>query len=131
HQGLEVEPDGEQGNAVDGDIAVDQMVGQRRGACGAVAFAKEKQRRAPALIAREVETDKAIESVSVTIDVIQLLGKVRTNAAVAGAGSVNEDEIRAVKNGSGIINHGVWRSGHSAVAFQLDLSGTERAHVQP
>src|SRR6185312_14733258 len=131
HQGLEIEPDRKQGNAVDGDIAVDQMIGERRCAGGAVALTKQKQRRAPALVAREVETDKAIESVSITIDVVELFGQVRTNAAVAGAGSVNEDEIRAVKNGFGIVNYGVWRSGHSAVAFHLDLSGTERTHVQP
>ena len=57
-QGLEVHHGRDEGDAVEGDTAVDEVTGQTGGAGGAIALAGEVEGRGPAFVAREVEADE-------------------------------------------------------------------------
>ena len=128
---VEAEDLREEDGAVEIELAL-QQVGENGGARGAVALAEEILRRVPAIVLGEEAADEAVEGVRVGIDAVEgLAGVLAEDAAEAGAGSVDEDEVADVEEavfvgndlvGCAFLVRGILR--------QDDAHGAEGAHVE-
>ena len=122
----------EQHHAVDRNVAVGEVAGQARGARGAVAFAADKERRAPEVVFVQEAADEFAEGGQIVLhsaEVRAVAGLVR--AAEARAHGVDEDQVAGIQQAVGIVDVGVRRRRGQAVRLHLHHLGAEGAHVQP
>src|SRR5262249_7304863 len=109
-----------------------EVVGQARGARGAVAFPGEELRGRPPAGPRGVQTDELTDRLEVFLNTVELLGILLVGGpAVPGADRVDENQVGQVEQrplvaqGSG--GGGEWLP----VAGDRPWGGAEGAHVQP
>src|SRR5260370_24025380 len=96
---LEIQDRGYQDDAVEiHAIALLEIAGKARGAGCAVAFAREKFRRRPALVARGIEPDEIRDGLDVFRHTVKLFRRFSGNgAAIAGPNAIAKDEIADVE----------------------------------
>ncbi len=129
---LDIDDRREQHHAVDRNVAVGEIAGQPRRARGAVAFAADKERRAPEVVFVQETADELAEGRQIVLhapEVGAVAGLVR--AAEARAHGVDEDQVAGIQQAVGIVDVGVRRRRRQAVGLQLHHLGAEGAHVQP
>jgi len=130
--GLVLQDGGDEDDAVAGDAAVDEPAGKAGGAEGAVAFAGEVERRAPAVVLAEIEADEFADAGDVARHAPELLAEFGAGGAgVAGADGVDEDEVGEGEEGVGVIGDLVGRGRVGAVVAQGDVAGAEDTEVEP
>src|ERR1051326_836926 len=111
---------------------LDQIAREPGGTGGAVAFADHKERRGPALIAAEVETDEFADGFDIAAQAEEFARLVALNgAAVAGAHGIDEDQIGLVEPGVFIVDQLIRRRRHHAVRLHAYALGSDGAEVQP
>jgi hypothetical protein len=109
-----------------------QQVRQLRRTGGAIALAEQEFRRLPAAIFVEEFGDEFGEGVAIGVDAPESLFLVRAgDAREAGAGGVDEHQIRGIKQALVIGRHLVGGSRQMLVAIGDDTARTEGAHMQP
>src|SRR6185437_8478743 len=103
-----------------------------RGPRRAIAFAEQVFGRVPAAVLRQEFLDEGRERGGVDVDAVELLLLVLAgDAAEAGAGRVDEDEIAGVEERVGIVDHLVRRRRGVRIVAGHDTLGPKGAHVQP
>ena len=110
----------------------EEVAGQARGPRRAVALAHQEQRRAPALVAGEVEPDELSHRLDVPLDAPELLPQLRLGgAAVARAHGVDEDDVGQIQPGMLVVHQLVGRRRHHAVLAHLHPLGSHRPEMKP
>ena len=128
----EVEHRREQHDAVDADALTLQRVHQHRRARRAVRLAEQELRRVPAAERRDVAVYELAERANVGIDaeeVARLPG--RSDAAEAGVGRVDEDEVGAVEQRVLVLDQVERRVGRRLRVADDHAHRSERPHPQP
>ena len=131
--GGEVEDLRKQNDAVEVDaFAVFENVGEDGGAGGAIALAEDVLGRVPAVVLGDETGDEAGEGVGVFVDAPEgLSGVLADEAAEAGAGHVDEDDVADVEQGAGVVDELVGSGGQVLIGVGDDVLGAERTHVEP
>ena len=131
--GGEVEDLREQDDAIQVDaLVVLKDVGEDGGACGAVALAKKKLGRVPAVVLGDEPNDEACEGVGVFVDAPEgRPGVFAEETAEACAGHIDKDQIAGVEQRFRVVGEFVGRGGEMLVALGDYMLGSERAHVKP
>src|ERR1041384_4903699 len=89
--GLKIQNAGNQHDAVECDAVLHQIAGESGGTRGAVAFSHHKERRCPALISAQVETNEFTNRFNIILEPKEFLGLVAFHGAtVAGTYRINE-----------------------------------------
>ena len=97
-RGLKIEDRRDQQDAVEREAPVDQVSGQPRRACRAVAFADHEQRRRPAPVARHVQADELADRLDVALHAPELAAQFGLGrAAVAGPHRIDEHQVGLVQ----------------------------------
>ncbi len=122
-----------QNYAVEVEVAFGfEHVGKNGGARGAVAFAEQIFRRVPASIFREELNDEIGKGVRILIDAVEgLFAVLAADAAEAGAGRVDEDEIAGIEQAEIVVDDRVGRGGRVRIISGDDAPGPECSHVEP
>ena len=131
-QRLQVHGAGHQDQAAERRADALQLVGQRRTARRAVAFAGQVQRRAPALVARQPEPHDLGQRLDIAIHRQHLLARgLAGGDGPAGVRRVDEDEVEVFEPAVRVVGHGIGRGGHAAVVRHHHALRAEGAQVQP
>src|SRR6478609_5448414 len=109
-----------------------QVTGEAGGARGAVAFSHHEERRRPALIAAEIQTNELAHGLDIAPKTEKFSGLVALHgAAVAGAYGVDEYKIGLVKPGLFVIDELVRRRRHHAIGLHAHAFGADGAEMEP
>ena len=131
-KGLEAERGRKQGDAIERDALVGEISRNAGSPRSSVTLAKEKERRAPALVACEIEPDEFAESFDVTFDAEKFLGQLGVGgAAEAGLHGIDEHDIALVQQAMGIVRDAIGRGWQQAIGQHRDPPRSQRAHMKP
>src|SRR5258705_5591574 len=111
--GPEIEDVGDEDDAVEVHAVMFlQVIAERGGAEGAVAFADEEFGRVPAAIAADVQSDELCEGFYVLVDPPEVFVlRFADGVAEAGADGIDENHVGLVEECAGIVLQLVWRGG--------------------
>src|SRR5579859_1456043 len=113
-------------------VVVLQIISERGGTEGAVAFAYQKLGRIPAVVAAEVGVDELSEGVDVFVNAVKILVlRFADGVAVAGAHGVDEDEVGLVEQALGIVDEFIGRGRSEGAVDGPGAARAESAQVQP
>ena len=129
----EIEDRRDQDDAVQVDgVVILQIIAQGGRAEGAVAFADQKLRRVPAVVAAQVGDDELREGLDVFVDAVKIFFlRFADGVAVAGAHGVDEDEIGFVEEALGVVHELVRSRRREDAVHGQRAARAEGAHVQP
>ena len=130
---IEVEDRRQQDHAVQVDAeAARQFVGQDRRTRGAITFAEQVLGRIPPAVLVQELLDEAGERMRVVVHSPERLFLVLAgDARKAGAGSIDEHQVRDVEQRVRVVDHRIRRGRRVTVLAHHDAARAEGAHVQP
>ena len=131
--GGKIENGGDQDDAVEMNaVVLLQIIAERGGAEGAVAFADQEFRRVPAIVAAEIGDDELREGFDVFVDTVEVFfGGFADRVAVAGAHGVDEDEVGFVEEAFAVVDEFVGSGRSEGAVDGPGAARAEGAHVQP
>src|SRR5207248_2682509 len=104
-QRLKIKHGGNQRDAVERNSLVDEIAGEPRRAESAVALARDKERRHPTRMTRQIHADEFAHRLQIALHAVELARQLRRfRAAETGADGIDEDKVSLVEPGVLILN---------------------------
>jgi hypothetical protein len=131
--GAEIENRGDEVDAVEiHSVVLLEIIAERGGAEGAVAFADKEFGRVPTAVAADVGGDELGERFDILVDAPEIfIFGLANGAAEAGSDGIDKDEIGFVEQAIGIVDEFEGRRRRGAGVSGDDAARPEGSHVQP